>query len=235
MSFDEASTPRATDGKFAEKTGAKPEVTLDASAPLEASDRDFDLKTIERFLPEGIAWHGKDSTTPEGFSVAFGKADDSSIYSYLLDDETGGIVGRIESSKRPIGNGYDTRVYQGSGLRGGYYVSAGSAEGHEGMFKDIVAEYNRGKTVDRVEDELNAKSDLRIAEYARRKRDEDSTLEHILRNENGIPIVLRQKLIRAYESDNGRVELPALLHEGASYMKDDLLRDLRRLAEDAAS
>lgn len=225
MAFNENNVNRDTTGQFAEKTGTTPEVSL---------DRDFDLKTIERFLPEGIAWTGKDDTTPEGFTAAFGKADDGSIYTYLLDDETGGIVGRIEASKRPIGNGFDTRVYQGSGLRGGYYVSAGSAEGHTGMFKDIVAEYNRGKVVDRVEEELNAESDKRIAQYASRKREEDSTLEHILRNENGIPILLRKKLIHAYESENGRVELPALLHEGGSFMKDGLLRDLKRLAADEA-
>lgn len=225
MSFDETSTPRDTGGRFTEKTGTAAEVNL---------GHNFDLQTIERFLPEGITWSGKDSTTPEGYSAATGKADENSIYTYLLDDTDGRIVGRVEATRRPAGNGYYTRVYQGSGLRGGYYISAGSAEGHEGMFKDIVAEYNRGKTVDAVEEKLNKESDKRIAEYARRKRDEDSTLEHVLNNEHGIPILLRRKLIAAYNSNTGRIEIPRLLHNEASFMKDDMLRDLKRLANDEA-
>lgn len=108
----------------------------------------------------------------------------------------------------------------------------GTGEGMAVVNQDIVREHERSKAGSRAEAELNEASDIRIAGYNERKADGDTTLEHVLRNEHGIPIIARRKFIQAYESDNGRVELPRLLHEEASGMDGDLLRDLRRLAAD---
>lgn len=178
----------------------------------------------------GIVFSGKDSTTPEGYFTAFGKGEGDIFYSYLLDDETKSIVGRAESSGS--GARLETRVYAGGHLYGGYFMGRGSGDGMAAVNQDIVREHERSKSVSRVEAELNEASDIRIAVYNALKADGDSTLEHVLRNEHGIPTIARRKLIQAYESENGRVELPRLLHEEASGMDGDLLRDLRRLAAD---
>lgn len=180
----------------------------------------------------GVVFSGKDSSTPEGYFTAFGKGEGDIFYSYLLDDDTKSIVGRVESSGS--GARLQTRVYAGGHLYGGYFMGRGSRDGMLACNEDIVRERERSQTVARVDAELDEASDIRIAGYNARKTAGDSTLEHILRNENGIPIVARRKFIQAYESDNGRVELPRLLHENASGINSDLLRDLRRLAADAS-
>lgn len=59
-----------------------------------------------------------------------------------------------------------------------------------------------------------------------------SNLERVLRTENGINIMLRKKLIKAYTSDHGMVELPALIEENAHLINADLLPRLRKLAKD---
>ena len=62
-----------------------------------------------------------------------------------------------------------------------------------------------------------------------------SRLEEVLRNRNGINIVLRKKLIKAYQSDNGRVEVPRLIEENARLINADLLPLLLSLAADEDS
>ena len=57
-----------------------------------------------------------------------------------------------------------------------------------------------------------------------------SRLEEVLRNRNGINIVLRQKLIKAYNSENGKTEVPRLIEENTRLIKADLLPLLRLLA-----
>ncbi len=298
MTFNETEHPRATDGKFAEKTGAAPDVTLadpygemtriivesdefwndeehqwnaDAlaqklraeglstlSAPALSAiirqDRwrshggmDTESLSDEILRPRsedeisiaehlaggsGVVFNGSDSTTPDGYSVAFGTDKSGMLYSYLLDDETKSIVGRIEANRRGAGAHPEQRAYTGSGLKGGYYTGSRWSGGNAEAFEEIVREHERMKAVQKVDAELDAASDARISAYAARKAVSDSVLEHVLRNEHGIPIMTRTKLIQAYESDNGRTALPELLHEHASRLDSDMLRDLRRLAAD---
>lgn len=178
----------------------------------------------------GPVFTGKDSTTPEGYFTVFGKNEEGTLCTYLLDDETRSIVGRIETedpATKKLG-----RVYAGSRLYGGYYMGAVSPRGHLDTFNDIVREHERGLSRLRTEKQLNDESDARIAAYAARKSEGDSTLEHVLLNEPGINIVLRRKLISAYNSPHGREEIPRLLDEDGSFLKDQMLRDLRRLAID---
>lgn len=59
-----------------------------------------------------------------------------------------------------------------------------------------------------------------------------SNLEAVLRNKNGINIVLRKKLIAAYLGDNGLVEVPQLIKENERLISADLYPVLLRLAED---
>lgn len=297
MTFNETDHPRATDGTFAEKTGAAAAVSLpdpygemtriliESDEFWDADHKEWDTEELARTLRSeglstlsvralnailrqdqwrkggvlnseglaaeilrprsedevalashlaggsGVVFTGKDSTTPEGYFTAFGKGEGDILYSYLLDDETKNIVGRVESSG--IGAKLETRVYAGGHLYGGYFMGRGSRDGMAAVNEDIVREHERSQTVERVDEELDEASDIRIAGYASRKAEGYSTLEHILRNENGIPIMARRKFIRAYESDNGRAELPRLLHEESSGIDTDLLRDLRRLAADA--
>lgn len=63
-------------------------------------------------------------------------------------------------------------------------------------------------------------------------RPNDSFLEYILRMESGIHVVLRQKLIQAYESDDGAVEVPRLIDEHSDLIDESLLPTLRALAAD---
>jgi antirestriction protein ArdC len=49
MSFEEIEHPRATDGKFAEKLGAAPEVTLDTGVPLEEIQLGPDNKFVVKY------------------------------------------------------------------------------------------------------------------------------------------------------------------------------------------
>ena len=62
-----------------------------------------------------------------------------------------------------------------------------------------------------------------------------SKLEDVLRNHNGINIVLRHKLIKAYASDNGRVEVPRLIEDNVRLINPQLLPLLRKLAADEDS
>lgn len=57
-----------------------------------------------------------------------------------------------------------------------------------------------------------------------------SKLENVLRTQNGINIVLRKKLIKAYQSDNGMVEVPRLIEENTRLINPTLLPLLRKLA-----
>lgn len=71
----------------------------------------------------------------------------------------------------------------------------------------------------------------------RQPRDRDkfgdvSNLERFLRNEHGINIILRKQLIRAYESNNGAVEVPRLIEENERLINDSILPTLRALAKD---
>ena len=58
-----------------------------------------------------------------------------------------------------------------------------------------------------------------------------SNLENTIRNRKGIHIVLRQKLIRAYQSENGMTEIPRLIEENTRFINVELLPVLRKLAE----
>ncbi len=299
MTFNETQHPRATDGKFAEKTGAAAEISLgireserDAAQEFIEVARfdispDYDVDSLARELrSEGLTqlpvnalatimkqqrfwegkpgasevrarelaeevtrsrsadeyaiathmsrgsgpvWTGKDSDTPDGYFSVFGKGDGDIHYNYLLDDETKSIVGRTESSG-PIGN-LQTRVYAGGHLYGGYYMGGAKPNGLGETFADIVRERERMDTTKRVDAELDAASDERIAAYNRHKAEGVSTLEHVLTKENGIPIMVRNKMIRAYSSDTGRDEMKELIESNASSFSGDMLRDLRRLAE----
>lgn len=299
MTFKETDHPRATDGKFAEKTGAAAEVSLS----IRDSERDaaqefievarfdnspeYDVDSLARELrSEGLTqlpanalatimkqqrfwegepgasevrarelaeevvrprsedelaiaahmsrgsgpvWTGKDSSTPEGYTAVFGKGDGDIHYNYLLDDETKSIVGRVESSGS-LGN-QQTRVYAGGSLYGGYYMGGAKPNGLGENFADIVRERERSQSVEKVDAELDAASDERIAAYNRHKAEGVSTLEHVLTKENGIPIMVRNKMIRAYSADNGREEMKELIESNASSFSGDMLRDLRRLAD----
>jgi hypothetical protein len=57
-----------------------------------------------------------------------------------------------------------------------------------------------------------------------------SKLENVLHNYAGINIVLRKKLIKAYEGNNGVIEVPRLIEENARLINADLLPLLRTLA-----
>jgi hypothetical protein len=223
--------------RFWDVEGDSRSIKSDELADEILRDRSEDEVAIADHLAggSGAVWSGKDSTTPEGYYATFGKAGDGSTYTYLLDDETKSIVGRIESNLKPGQEGrFDTRVYEGSSLRGGYYMGAGSPNGHQEIFSDIARMHEGRKAVARVDASLSESSDFRISEYASRAAEGDSTLEHILRHENGINVILRRKLLQAYQSENGRVEVPKLIEENASMIDGDLLRDLRKLAADAS-
>ena len=65
------------------------------------------------------------------------------------------------------------------------------------------------------------------------KTDESlSNLEHVLRNVKGINIILRQKLIKAYLSDDGKESVPLLLEHNMTLIDPELMPILRKLSVD---
>ena len=59
-----------------------------------------------------------------------------------------------------------------------------------------------------------------------------SNLEYTLRHTNGINIILRNKMIRAYLSETGAAELPALIVENEHLIDPALFNRLLRLSKD---
>lgn len=59
-----------------------------------------------------------------------------------------------------------------------------------------------------------------------------SELERTLRQAPGISMILRQQLIRAYQADDGAVQVPALIESHTHLIDAGLLPRLRELAAD---
>ena len=65
------------------------------------------------------------------------------------------------------------------------------------------------------------------------KTDESlSNLEHVLRNVKGINIILRQRLIKAYLSENGAESVPLLLEHNMTLIDPELMPLLKKLSVD---
>lgn len=170
-----------------------------------------------------ISWKGTDSTTPDGTYLVTAREEHDGngiLYGYLMDEKERTIIGRTETQYSSHTNIGRSELYAGTGVKGGHWMRAEDSE--EGTLA-----WNR-----RIKERHDADVRETINTWTSRTPENDSTLEHVLKREEGINVVLRSKLRKAYESENGRVEVPKLLRENEHLVNDNLYIPLLRLAED---
>lgn len=170
-----------------------------------------------------IHWKGTDSTTPDGTYLVIaleGDHSDGILSTYLMDEKERTILGRTETK---VKNGVHTgsELYAGGGVKGGYWMRA-------------TDEDNRGTIAfnERIMEQKEALVQDTIDDWKRKAGPDGSALEHAIQKENGINVVLRNKLRLAYESDNGRIEVPRLLRENYRLVTPGVHSALLRLSED---
>lgn len=176
-----------------------------------------------------IHWKGTDSTTPEGTYLVVARQDNGKgegiLYSYLMDDKERTIIGRVETPYTNRTNMGESSLYAGGGVKGGHWMRASDEE-------------NRGQIAwhERLVEQRERIIDGTIAEWTRAAEahpgESMDALEHVIRREDGINILLRNKLKAAYESDNGREEVPRLLRQNAHQVTPGVYSALLRLSED---
>lgn len=176
-----------------------------------------------------IFWKGTDSTTPDGTYLITAREDyngDGILYGYVMDEKERTILGRVETQYASHTNVGRSELYVGGGVKGGHWMRA--EDNPEGTLA-----WNR-RIADQHEDMVGATITAwtRAAENARGET--MSPLEHVLNRENGINIMLRKKLLKAYASPTGRTDVPALLRENQEQVTPGMYSSLLRLAEDPA-
>lgn len=176
-----------------------------------------------------ISWKGTDSTTPEGTYLVTAHEDhngDGILYGYVMDEKERTILGRVETQYASHTNVGRSELYAGSGVKGGYWMRA--EDNPEGTLA-----WNQ-----RIVDQHKAMTDATIAEWTRAaeyaRGETMSPLEHVINRENGINLLLRKKLQKAYDSPTGRTDVPALLRENQEQVTPGMYHALLRLSEDPA-
>lgn len=172
-----------------------------------------------------ISWKGTDSTTPDGTYVVTARQDvngDGILYNYLMDADTRTIIGRSETQYSSHTNVGRSELYVGTGVKGGHWMRA--EDNDEGMLG-----WNK-----RIHERHEAAVRDTLMRWESNTPVDNGTLEHVLKRENGISMILRGKLVKAYESDNGRVEVPRLLRENPDLVDESIRVPLLRLAGDPA-
>lgn len=176
-----------------------------------------------------VIWKGTDSTTPDGTYVVNARQDingDGIMYNYVMDEKERTILGRSETRYSSHTNVGHSELYVGGGVKGGHWMRAeDSPEGTLAWNRRIADQHENmaGTTI---------AAWTRAAENAR--GESMSPLEHVLNREDGINIMLRKKLLKAYASPTGRTDVPALLRENQEQVTPGMYSSLLRLAEDPA-
>lgn len=176
-----------------------------------------------------VYWKGTDSLTPDGTYLITAREDyngNGILYGYVMDEKERTILGRVETQYASHTNIGRSELYAGSGVKGGHWMRAeDTPEGTRAWNQRIV-------------DQHKAMTDATIAEWTRAaenaRGETMSPLEHVLNRENGINIMLRKKLQKAYNSPTGRTDVPALLRANQEQVTPGMYHALLRLSEDPA-
>jgi len=224
MTFDEGTITRDKAGKFGEKMGGRPEVGLTEELGQSGDPVNKVLDVARSRYPDAdkIRFHDIDGVLIP-VRITSGPAsmmDDDIRWSSLLEgdfpelDETARALDR-ESLHKVGANIYEVDLNRRADARDG----ALGAPAEDDLGLDSAQRT-------RLLDLYKMRARLGGA------RPGDSTLEYVLRKENGINIVLRRKLISAYEGDSGRRDVPLLIAENRDKISPRLFPGLSVLAAD---